>query len=167
MGPVRRPKQLFSSSQFWSLGQSRDLPGFKLHLGFSLDSLCEFFYEGRALYLNPNNMSCIGNVSMSSRISSLHLPCVSRPTYTTSAASTDNEPLSLPMVKVLLDSWDAHDWENSSDALTDWLNARWHKSGYQVSNEVVCFTLRSQGRDARIGLGDRLNGALYREAEMI
>ena len=85
--------------------------------------------------------------------------------YATSAASAYNEPLPSPVRQVLLEAWDAHDWEHSSDAITSWLNGRWEKSGYQVSNETVCFTLRAHGRDARMGLGDRLEGAFIRETD--
>ena len=87
---------------------------------------------------------------------------VQTPAYTTSAVSVGHEPLPSPVVSVLLDSWDKHDFGSSSDAMTNWLNARWKKSGYQVSKEVVCSTLRSHGRDARMGLGDHLDGAFFR-----
>ncbi|KAK4546224.1 hypothetical protein LTR36_002361 [Oleoguttula mirabilis] len=82
--------------------------------------------------------------------------------YTPSTTSATNQPLPSPMVKVLLDSYDSHEFQQSSDALTDWLNARWKKSGYQVSKETVCFTLRANGRDARMGGGDELSGAFLR-----
>lgn len=62
-----------------------------------------------------------------------------------------------------MSSWEEHDWEQSSDALADWMNARWLKCGYQVSREVVCFHLRAAGKDARMGLGDSLDGAFRRE----
>ena len=78
----------------------------------------------------------------------------SKTTYTTSAASAAHEPLPLPVVSIII--------EQSSDALTNWLNERWKKTDFQVSREVVCFTLRTHGRDARMGLGDHLGGALYR-----
>ena len=86
----------------------------------------------------------------------------SKTTYTTSAASAAHEPLPLPVVSIIIDSWDSHEWQQSSDALTNWLNERWKKTDFQVSREVVCFTLRTHGRDARMGLGDHLGGALYR-----
>ncbi|KAK5173565.1 uncharacterized protein LTR77_002246 [Saxophila tyrrhenica] len=90
-------------------------------------------------------------------------PRTSPPISPASPRSTAFEPLPLPVVKVVLDAFDAHDWSHSSDALTDWLNARWAKSGYVVSREVVCWTLRSEGRDARMGLGDGLEGDFVRE----
>lgn len=77
--------------------------------------------------------------------------------------SRAHEPLPSPIVGVVLEAWDAHDWNNSSDAMTDWLNARWAKSGYSVKKEVVCYTLRLQGRDARMNLGDPIDGAFRRE----
>ncbi|EMC91454.1 hypothetical protein BAUCODRAFT_329308 [Baudoinia panamericana UAMH 10762] len=86
------------------------------------------------------------------------------PTSTPSAASEPNAPLPSPITKVLLDSYDAYDWNHSADALTDWLNARWKKTGFQVSRETVCFTLRANGRDAEIGTGDRMEGAFCRAA---
>lgn len=84
-------------------------------------------------------------------------------TYAPSTTSDSHEPLPSPLVAVVVNAWDSHDWKNSSDAFTDWLNARWAKSGYQVSNETICFTLRSKGRDARIGLGDPTDGAFCRK----
>lgn len=85
-----------------------------------------------------------------------------RSTYTTSAASSTHEPLSAPITVVILDSWDRHDWNRSSDALADWMNARWKKTGLEISREVVCFTLRMHGRDAQMGLGDHLGGGFVR-----
>lgn len=98
----------------------------------------------------------------------LKLPFLTRSTYqetiyAPSTISDSNEPLPSPMVAVVINAWDSHDWQGSSDAFTDWLNARWAKSGYQVSNETICFTLRSKGRDARMGLGDPTDGVFCRE----
>ena len=84
-------------------------------------------------------------------------------TYAPSTTSDSHEPLPSPVVAVVVNAWEAHDWNHSSDALTQWLNARWAKSGYQVSSETVCFTLRSKGKDARMGLGDGADGAFCRE----
>ena len=81
-------------------------------------------------------------------------------------ASAPYSPLSSPIARVVLESWDSHDWNSSSDALTDWLNARWAKSGYQVSKEVICFTLRANGRDGKMGRGDRDDGVFVREASL-
>jgi amidase len=50
----------------------------------------------------------------------------------------------------------------SADALADWLNARWRKSGYELSAETVCEVLRSNGRVAFRGLGDDAEGAFSR-----
>lgn len=82
--------------------------------------------------------------------------------YTTSAASAAHEPLPEAIVQIILQSYDEFEWAGSSDALASWLNARWKKSGYSVSNAVVCYTLRSNGRDAKMGLGDHLGGAFFR-----
>lgn len=83
--------------------------------------------------------------------------------HSPSETSLANEPLPSPMVNVLLEAWDSHEWNHSSSAITNWLNARWAKTGYQVSEETVYFTLRASGRDARMGLGDSLEGAFCRE----
>ena len=40
------------------------------------------------------------------------------------SSSTPHTPLPSPIVAVVLESYDAYDWQGSSDALTDWLNAR-------------------------------------------
>lgn len=84
-----------------------------------------------------------------------------QPAYSPSAASESHQPLPYPVVEVLLACWDQREWRSSSDALTDWINARW-KAGFTVTREVVCFTLRAHGRDARMGLGDHLHGAFCR-----
>lgn len=88
-------------------------------------------------------------------------------TYTTSAASETHMLLPSPVMNVVLDCWDRYDWRNSSDALTDWINARWAKTGYKTSKEVVCFALRIYGRDARMGLGDRLGGDFFRGEQLM
>lgn len=82
--------------------------------------------------------------------------------YTTSLASQPHEPMSSPLIRVVLEAWDTHEWNNSSAALTNWLNARWAKTGCQVSEETVCFTLRTNGRDAKMGVTDPLDGAFVR-----
>lgn len=83
--------------------------------------------------------------------------------YTPSTASAAYAPLPSPVKSVVLASWEAHAWNSSSDALADWLNARWSKSGYHVSREVICFHLRAAGKNAHMGIGDALDGAFYRE----
>lgn len=70
-----------------------------------------------------------------------------------------------PIVKVILASWDEHDWRGSSDALADWLNARWKKTGYSVSRECVHALLVMNFRNASPGLGDHLDGAYTRTAQ--
>ena len=93
------------------------------------------------------------------------MPCFGKPApiYTMSAASIAHQPLPSPVAKVLLKCWDTYNFDNSSDALTDWINARWEKTGYQVSKETVCFTLRMNGHTgARMGLGDKQQGAFMR-----
>jgi hypothetical protein len=83
-------------------------------------------------------------------------------TYETSSASKAHPALPQPIETLVLQSWDSYDWHKSSDALADWINGRWGKTGYSVSKEVVCFTLRMNGRDARLGLGDHLCGSFFR-----
>jgi hypothetical protein len=85
-----------------------------------------------------------------------------QPLYTPSTTSLPNAPLPSPVVRVVLSSYDSHDWNQSSDALTAWLNARWAKSGYSVSRETVCFTLRSHDRNAVMGKADEKDGAFLR-----
>jgi hypothetical protein len=82
--------------------------------------------------------------------------------YETSSASTAHPALPQPIEALILQSWDSYDWQKSSESLTDWINGRWCKTGYSVSKEVVCFTLRLNGRDARLGLQDHLCGAFFR-----
>jgi hypothetical protein len=82
--------------------------------------------------------------------------------YETSSASTAHPALPQPIEDLILHSWDSYDWHKSSESLTDWINGRWGKTGYSVSKEVVCFTLRLNGRDARLGLQDHLCGAFFR-----
>lgn len=84
------------------------------------------------------------------------------PISTSPTHSTPYAPLPTPIANVLLNAWDSHSFGKSSDALADWLNARWKKSGYQVSRETVCFTLRVNGRDGRMGVEDCGEGAFYR-----
>lgn len=80
--------------------------------------------------------------------------------YVVSAAA--HEPIPSPIADVLVICWDKYDWCNSSDALTNWANARWKKTGYSVSRETVCFMLRLRGRNAKMGIDDHLQGAFYR-----
>ncbi|TKA36368.1 hypothetical protein B0A54_12382 [Friedmanniomyces endolithicus] len=77
----------------------------------------------------------------------------SAPSCTPSLSSLPHAPLSDAVVDILLSSYDAHDWHESADALTDWLNARWRKTGFRVSRETVCYTLRANGRKALVGSG--------------
>ena len=79
-----------------------------------------------------------------------------------SKASKGIEPLPPEIAKVVLKEWDAREWHQSSDALTQWLNERWRKTGYQVSPQTVCWTLKAAGRDAQMGLGDPEHGAFLR-----
>ena len=96
-----------------------------------------------------------------------HLPYLKGTEASSAPRPAPHEPLPSPVAKVILEAWDAYDWGNSSNAITEWFNGRWKKSGFQVSKETICFTLRSQGRDARMGLGDRLDGAFYREMDQL
>lgn len=82
--------------------------------------------------------------------------------YAPSQASRQNRPLPPDVAQVMIQEWDPRDWGKSSDAFADWLNARWAKTGYSVSKETVCFTLRAAGRDAKMGLGDPMDGMFLR-----
>ncbi|CAK3850071.1 Hypothetical predicted protein [Lecanosticta acicola] len=86
----------------------------------------------------------------------------SRSRWHPSEASRGIEPLPSEIAKVVLKEWDARNWHQSSDALTSWLNSRWRKTGYQVSPQTVCWTLKAAGRDAQMGLGDPEDGAFLR-----
>ncbi|OQO07430.1 hypothetical protein B0A48_07127 [Cryoendolithus antarcticus] len=76
--------------------------------------------------------------------------------------STPYEPLPSPVAAVVLECYGRYDFGVSAEALTSWLNARWAKTGYSVSTQAVCFTLKLNGRDAKLGLGDALEGAMAR-----
>jgi amidase len=73
------------------------------------------------------------------------------------------EPLpDQPIIDLILHEWDTRRFSCSADALADWLNARWMKSGYKLSAETVCDVLRNNGRVAFRGLGDDDAGAFSR-----
>ncbi|KAF2015272.1 amidase signature enzyme [Aaosphaeria arxii CBS 175.79] len=73
------------------------------------------------------------------------------------------EPLpDKPIIDLILHEWDTRRFSCSADALADWLNARWRKSGYELSAETICEVLRSNGRIAFRGLGDDSQGAFAR-----
>lgn len=67
-----------------------------------------------------------------------------------------------PIIDLILHEWDTRRFSCSADALADWLNARWRKSGYELSPETVCEVLRSNGRIAFRGLGDDSEHAFTR-----
>lgn len=68
-----------------------------------------------------------------------------------------------PVIAQILSSWYKYDWANSSDALADWLNARWKKSGYGVDRRIVYFLIKMDGcRDVQMGLGDLSGGRFVR-----
>jgi len=67
-----------------------------------------------------------------------------------------------PIIDLILHEWDTRKFSCSADALAQWLNARWRKSGYELSAETVCEVLRSNGRIAFRGLGDDDEGAFTR-----
>jgi len=48
--------------------------------------------------------------------------------YAPSAASLLHTALPSPLVQVVLNSYDSHNFDGSSDALADWLNARIKKA---------------------------------------
>ncbi|KAF2834385.1 amidase signature enzyme [Patellaria atrata CBS 101060] len=68
-----------------------------------------------------------------------------------------------PIVNLILREWDSREWSLSSDALTEWLNARWRKSGYSVSQETVYQLLKRHDRIAFRGIVDESEGAFTRE----
>jgi hypothetical protein len=73
------------------------------------------------------------------------------------------EPLpDQPIIDLILHEWDTRRFSCSADALADWLNARWRKSGYELSAETICEVLRSNGRIAFRGLGDDAENAFSR-----
>ncbi|KAK4500279.1 hypothetical protein PRZ48_008468 [Zasmidium cellare] len=51
--------------------------------------------------------------------------------YAPSQTSLPHQPLPADVAQVLIHEWDSRDWNQSSDAFADWLNARWAKTGYQ------------------------------------
>ncbi|KAF2456562.1 amidase signature domain-containing protein [Lineolata rhizophorae] len=79
-----------------------------------------------------------------------------------SAYQCQELPPDEPIINLLLHEWDTRRWAHSSDALTHWLNGRWRKTGYSISQETVYRILRSNGRVAFRGLGDEADGAYTR-----
>lgn len=107
-----------------------------------------------------------------SRSSSIHSNTSSASsTSSTSSTITDKPELVCPpspITALILSSWYKYDWANSSDALADWLNARWKKSGYVVDRRVVHFLIKMDGvRDVQMGLGDCLGGAFIRPLRVV
>ncbi|PVI04609.1 amidase signature enzyme [Periconia macrospinosa] len=80
-------------------------------------------------------------------------------------ATADGEEVMLPdqpIVDLILKEWDTRRFSCSADALAEWLNKRWKKSGYTISAETVLEVLRGNGRVAFRGLGDAEEGAFTR-----
>lgn len=98
--------------------------------------------------------------TLKSTLTSLTLTPLANPSHP--SAANAHAPLPSPITTLLLHTWDTHDFGTSADALAAWLNARWAKSGYAVSRETVCFTLRLHGRDARLGGRDPGEGCFVR-----
>lgn len=67
-----------------------------------------------------------------------------------------------PIIDLILHEWDTKRFSCSADALAEWLNSRWKKSGYQLSAETVCEVLRSNGRIAFRGQRDSDDGKFMR-----
>jgi hypothetical protein len=63
-------------------------------------------------------------------------------------------PPDVPIINVVLRDWDPHEFACSSDAFSDWLNARWRKTGYAISREIVWCILKINGRLAFQGIGN-------------
>ncbi|THY74307.1 hypothetical protein D6C94_05022, partial [Aureobasidium pullulans] len=107
------------------------------------------------LHLPDLNLSvpALCHTSPSSSTSSLPSFSLSRSSSKSSstssvASSSTTAPLTCPPSPItaqILESWYQYDWRNSSDALTDWLNARWKKSGYVVDKRVVYFLIKMEG----------------------
>lgn len=141
----------------------RSLVRFRLHQT-ALDSLCESFV---VFIFGDQNLPVTalkhvpGSSTPSAKMRGFHRPTL-KAIYSPGPASTGHDVPPSPVVAIVLASFDRLDFGKSSDALTDWLNARWAKSQYQISPEVVTFILRSNGRDATRGFGDHLDGAFCR-----
>ncbi|KAK3069894.1 hypothetical protein LTS18_000201, partial [Coniosporium uncinatum] len=56
-----------------------------------------------------------------------------------------------PVIAIILSEWDTREWGHSSDTLADWLNARWKKSRYSLTNAQVHEILIRNGRTAIAG----------------
>ncbi|KAH0285297.1 hypothetical protein M436DRAFT_77996 [Aureobasidium namibiae CBS 147.97] len=100
--------------------------------------------------------------SSSSALFALSIPALSRCSSTSSSSSSSSSaPLTCPptpIVSQILSSWHKYEWNNSSDALTSWLNARWKKSGYAIDARTVNFLIKLHGcTEAQMGLGDGLD----------
>lgn len=67
-----------------------------------------------------------------------------------------------PIIAIILKEFDERDFGESSDALADWLNNRWRKSGYQIDAETVHQVLLCNGRLALANQGDARDGAFSR-----
>ncbi|KAL2350846.1 hypothetical protein BJ546DRAFT_954620 [Cryomyces antarcticus] len=83
---------------------------------------------------------------LTSSTSTVPYPHIFRSSFARSKASKSTPtspsaqpPPDAPIRALILRSWDAHSasWGRSSDALADWLNARWRKSGY-ATRKVRC-----------------------------
>ncbi|CAC9887309.1 unnamed protein product [Aureobasidium pullulans] len=104
----------------------------RLHLpdlNLSVPALCHTSPSSSTSSLPSFSLSLSRSSSKSSSASSV-------------ASSSTTAPLTCPPSPItaqILESWYEYDWRNSSDALTDWLNARWKKSGYVVDKRVVYF----------------------------
>ncbi|KAF2429940.1 hypothetical protein EJ08DRAFT_697964 [Tothia fuscella] len=84
-------------------------------------------------------------------------------TLPTSTSTLPSQPFpDAPIQALILSEYDSRDFGKSSDALADWLNARWKKTGYEVSREVVYCFLRIHGREVYEGRGDHLDGRFQR-----
>ncbi|KAF2456666.1 hypothetical protein BDY21DRAFT_345748 [Lineolata rhizophorae] len=99
-------------------------------------------------------------------------PSTSSERESSSSSSPPPPPPDGPVVAVILQAWDAHDFSNSVSALAAWLNGRWYKTGYAVDAATLLGILRAHGRGegARLGAakGDDdggLRGKFYRDRE--
>ncbi len=79
-----------------------------------------------------------------------------------SSSTTPEHFPDAPIIALILTEYDNRDWNYSADALADWLNARWKKTGYSLSRQTIYEILKANGRVAFLGLGDDQEGKFAR-----
>ncbi|KAF2085233.1 hypothetical protein K490DRAFT_58846 [Saccharata proteae CBS 121410] len=121
-------------------------------------------YVGIGYTVGPGSRVMMVGLTMCFCAMAFLLPSTSNSTLASNASSEHEDEVlpDGPIIKVILREWDRRDFRESSDALANWLNARWRKSGYSLSLDTVYAVLRSNGRSAFRGLGDQSGGAFNR-----